>query len=129
MLECNDILRHVQLKTSKVDGKTANQKVNVALASKPSGCVVWIVRDEDQQLRRMKLTYRFFGGDAGQQLPSLDCFRVGKHTKGNKDGVKAERPSIRVVPKGSFERIDTTAELVTQLFGLGMDRGEADTNG
>jgi len=129
VLECNNVLRHVQLKTSKVDGKTANQKVNVALASKRSGCVIWILRSEDQQSHRMKLTYRFFGDDAGEPLPSLDGFRVGKHTKGNKDGVKAERPSIRVVPKGSFEAIDTTTELVTRLFGLSNDTREARPNG
>jgi hypothetical protein len=128
VLECNNVLRHIQLKTSKVDGKTANQKVNVALASKPSGCVVWILRSEDQQSHRMRLTYRFFGNDAGEPLPSLDGFRVGKHTKGNKDGVKAERPSIRVVPKRSFEPIGTTNELVTKLFGLRNETPEARKN-
>ena len=39
MFDCNGILRHVQLKTSKIDGKTARQKVNLALAEKPSGSV------------------------------------------------------------------------------------------
>jgi hypothetical protein len=66
----------------------------------------------------MRLTYLFFGNDAGQSLPSLDEFKTAKHTKGNKDGVKAERPSIRVVPKGQFTSIDTTMELVKRLFGL-----------
>ena len=118
VLECNGNLRHVQLKTSKKDGKTANQKVNVALSSKPSGCVVWILRDEDQNDYRMRLTYLFFGADAGKPLQLHDDFRVGKHTKGNKDGVKAERQSIRVIPKGKFKHIKTTTELVTRLFGL-----------
>jgi hypothetical protein len=128
VLECNNVLRHVQLKTSKVDGKTANQKVNVALGRKPNGCVVWILRSEDQQSHRMKLTYRFFGNDAGEPLPSLGDCRIGKHTKSNKDGVKAERPSIRVVPKGSFQLIDTTTELVTKLFGLSNETTEARPN-
>jgi len=66
----------------------------------------------------MRLTYRFFGNDAGQPLPSLDEFKTAKHTKGNKDGEKAERPSIRVVPKGHFKTIDTTTELANRLFGL-----------
>ena len=129
VLECNGVLRHVQLKTSKIGGKTANQKVNVALASKPSGCVVWILRDEDQQDYRMQLQYLFFGAAAGQPLPSLDGFRVGKHTKGNKDGVKAERQSIRVIPKGSFDSIGSTTELVSRLFGLGIGTLEATSNG
>jgi len=118
VFECNGIIRHVQLKTSKIDGKTSRQKVNVALAEKPSGCVVWMIRAEGNPDCRMRLTYRFYGNDAGQPLPSLDEFKTAKHTKGNKEGVKAERPSIRVVPKGQFFTIDTTTELAIRLFGL-----------
>lgn len=126
VLECNGIIRHVQLKTSTIHGKTNRQKVNVALAEKPSGCVVWILRAEDSADCRMRLTYRFFGNDAGQPLPSLDDFPIGKHTKGNKDGVKAERPSIRVVNKGQFTTIETTTELAERLFGISeqTSRGE-----
>jgi hypothetical protein len=118
VLECNGVLRHVQLKTSKIGGKRASQKVNVALSNKPCGCVVWIQRNEDPQTHRMRLEYLFFGADAHHQLPSLEGCKVGKHTKGNKDGLKAERQSIRVVPKSQFERIETTTELVTRLFSL-----------
>ena len=118
VFECNGFIRHVQLKTSTIHGKTSRQKVNVALAEKPSGCVVWIIRSEDNADCRMRLTYRFFGNDAGQPLPSLSDFPVGKHTKGNKDGVKAERPSIRVLNKGQFTAIDTTTQLAIRLFGI-----------
>lgn len=121
VLECNGKLRHVQLKTSRIGGKTASQKVNVALSSKPSGCVVWILRDEDKNDYRMRLTYLFFGADAGKPLQLHDDFRVGKHTKGNKDGVKAERLSIRVVPKRKFHPIETTEELVKKLFGFNQE--------
>jgi hypothetical protein len=118
VLECNGILRHVQLKTSRSGGKTARQKVNVALAKKPSGCVVWIVRDEDQATNRMSLSYRFFGNAAGYPLPCLDNYPTAKHTKGNKDGLKTERPAIRVIPIRDFAKIETTTELVTRLFGF-----------
>lgn len=128
VLECNGVLRNVQLKTSNISGKTANQKLNLALASKPSGCVVWILRNEDQQNHRMRLSDRFFGSNSGEPFPSLEGFRVGKHTKGNKDGVKAERQSTRVVPKGSFEVIDSTTEVVIRLFGLGTGTQEATKN-
>ena len=43
MLACDGVIRHVQLKASKAGGRTATQNVNVALADKPGGCVVWIV--------------------------------------------------------------------------------------
>ncbi len=116
VLECNGHLRHVQLKTSGEGAKTASQKINVALATKPSGCVVWILRHEENY--RMRLSYLFFGADAGQPLQLHDDLKVGKHTKGNKDGVKAERPSIRVIPRKRFEEIKTTTELVAKLFNL-----------
>lgn len=118
VFECNGIIRHVQLKTSKVDGRTSRQKINVALAEKPSGCVVWIIRHEGTSDCRMRLSYRFYGSDDGQPLPSLEGFNIAKHTKGNKDGIKAERPSIRVIPKGQFRIIETTTELAKCLFSL-----------
>jgi hypothetical protein len=118
VFDCNGIMRHVQLKTSRADAKTAVQKVNIALANKPSGCLVWIMRHEDHDVFRMRLGYLFFGGDAGQPLPSLDEFKVAKHTKGNAQGVKIERSAIRVVPKGQFRFVPMTRELVARLFGL-----------
>jgi hypothetical protein len=123
VLECNGILRYIQLKTSGKDAKTASQKINVALATKPSGCVVWIVRHEENY--RMRLSYLFFGAKvAGEPLLLWEDLKVGKHTKGNKDGVKAERPSIRVIPKTEFKRIDTTTELVARLFNLKTNNEE-----
>lgn len=118
VFECNGILRHVQLKTSKPDAKTSGQKVNVALASKPGGCIVWLVRHEDRQTCRMRLSYLFFGGEPGQPLPSLEGFKVAKHTKANSDGVKTERIAVRIVPKSRFVPISSTRELVGRLFGL-----------
>lgn len=129
VLECNGVLRHVQLKTSKTEGKRASQKVNVALSSKPCGCVIWILRNEDQQTHRMRLEYLFFGADAHCPLPSLEGCKVGKHTKGNKYGLKAERQSIRVVPKGKFKSIDSITELVKQLFGLMRGNEEEASHG
>lgn len=118
VFECNRVLRHVQLKTSGSNAKAGGQKVNIALAEKPSGCVVWIVREEERPSRRMKLTYRFFGEKAGMPLPSLESFKVAKHSKGDASGVKKERPNIRVVPKQHFVPVATTRELVELLFGV-----------
>ncbi|MDP3849819.1 MAG: hypothetical protein Q8Q59_04890 [Luteolibacter sp.] len=118
VLECNGVMRHVQLKTSGTAGRTAVQKVHTALAVKPSGCVVWIIRDEDPETRRMRLSYRFFGGLPGEPLPSLAGFKVAKHSKGNAAGEKKERPAIRVIPKSKFRAIESTRELVQVLFGI-----------
>ena len=119
VLECNAIQRHVQLKTSTLAAKTVRQKVNIALASKKSGCVVWILRHEDPEKCLMKLSYLFFGSPPGEPLPSLESFKVARHSKGNAQGVKLERPAIRVVPKCRFVYLETTRELVAQLFGMG----------
>jgi len=105
VFDCNGVLRHVQLKTSRYDSKTARQKVNIALASKPSGCVVWIMRQEDMNQCRASLRYLFFGGESGHPLPSLDGFKVATHTKGNAEGVKKERAAIRVIPKRNSRRL------------------------
>jgi hypothetical protein len=116
VFDCDGVVRHVQLKTSKHDAKASGQKVNVALAKKPSGCVIWIMRREEQG--RMIFDYKFFGGKAKTPLPSLDGFKVAKHSKGNALGIKMERKAIRVVPRGEFTEMSGIRELVKTLFGL-----------
>jgi len=123
VVECNGFLRHIQLKCSKDQGKTSSQKVNVVLASKPSGCVVWVIRHEDHERCRMRFDYLFFGGNAGQQLPPLDGFKIAKHTKPNGLGVKTSRAAIRVVPKKHFEKISDMRELLRRLFELEQPAG------
>ena len=50
-------------------------------------------------------------------LPSLDEYKVAKHTKGNALGIKAERPNLREVPKRHFQKVATIDDLVDKLFG------------
>jgi hypothetical protein len=118
VFECCGFLRHVQLKTSKHDGKRSSVNVNVALANKPGGCVVWLLREDDRTTRRVKFAYLFFGGAPGEKLPALDSFGVGKHSKGDSTGKKSKRPAIRLIPKTKFTKLNTVGELVEKLFGL-----------
>ena len=118
VMECNGFLRHIQLKTSRQSAKTASQKVHVKLGEKYGGCVVWIFREESSKRRRADLSYRYFGGKAGESLPSLDAFKVATHTKGNSLGRKTERPMIRVIPKSKFAPLPDLAALVELLFAL-----------
>ncbi len=118
VIECNSILRHIQLKSSSSDAKASFQKVNIALGEKPSGCVIWLFREQNSDTRRMLLAYRFFGSGPGRRLPSLQEFKTAKHTKGNAIGKKTERKNIRKVPKSKFITIPTTKALVELLFGL-----------
>ena len=115
VVECNGVTRHVQIKASFIGSTTRSQKVHLHLTKKPSGCVVWILFDpETLQLG----PYLFYGDKPGVALPSLAGFKTARHTKGDAKGVKAERPMIRVVPKGSFKSIDQIESLVALLFGI-----------
>lgn len=112
--EQNGIVRHVQLKASYIGGKSAKQKVHVRLQSKPSGCVVWVMFDEST----LELgPFYFFGSEPGLPLPSLDDAKVARHTKGDQDGYKAERPNVRELNKGRFVRLETIESLYFELFG------------
>ena len=113
VLEENNIIRHIQLKTSKLGAKKSGQNVNVRLATKPSGCVVWIEFNENT----LDLcSFYFFGSEAGQPLLGLENARIAKHTKGNAEGVKAERPNIRTINKGQFTKYDSIEALYDVLF-------------
>ena len=107
------IIRHIQLKTSHLKARTAKQKAHIALSSKPSGCVIWVFFNEQSMELR---PFLFFGGSAGLPLPSLDGFKVAKHTKANVEGIKAERPKIREIPKSQFRECETVQEIYELLF-------------
>jgi len=114
VLEANAIVRHIQLKASHHGAKTSRVSVNAALASKPSGCVIWLWFEP--------VTLEFgpflwFGGKPGDKLPELSAFSITKHTKANAEGIKAERLNIRSVPKASFHHLPTIDDVVTRLFG------------
>lgn len=118
VLECNGVLRHVQLKTSGEGARASSQNVNVALAQKPGGCVIWLSRTEDRETCRMRLQYLFFGAGPGEPLPSLEDFKTARAARANALGVKKERPAIKRVPKGKFERLDGIGALLERLFGM-----------
>ena len=116
VIEANGVVRHVQIKASVIGGKTASQKVHVKLADKPSACVVWIYFNEET----MQLgPYLYFGAaNPGEPMESLANRKVAKHTKGNKDGFKAERENLRVLPKGAFSKLLSVEAVYVQLFGV-----------
>lgn len=114
VLEANGVVRHVQLKSSHAGSSTSDVRVSLHLAKKPSGCVVWLWFDP----KTLRLgPYLFFGGSPGLPLPDIAGFKVAKHVKGNAQGVKLERPNVRVIPKNRFETLPSISELVLRLFG------------
>jgi hypothetical protein len=126
VLECDDVLRHVQFKSSHSDASTREVAVHVNLAKKPSGCVIWIIFDADT----LKLgPFLWLGSPPGQPLPlPLLGNRVAHHAKGNSAGVKAPRPNLRIVGKGEFKKLPTVESVAVELFGeIAVKSGEEET--
>ncbi len=114
VLESDGVLRHLQLKASYSRAKTSRVGININLARKPSGCVIWIWFDPDT----IELgPFLWFGGQPGEPLPPLGD-RIGKHTKGDRTGLKAERPNIRILGKGQFSTLSTMDDVSQALFGV-----------
>lgn len=117
VLEANGVTRHVQLKSSSHAATTPAQKVHLGLTTKPSGCVIWTRFDR----ATMDLgPFLFFGAGPGLPLPSLDAFNMAKHTKGDKNGVKMDRPNLRIVRKSQFCEIADIPALYKVLFGTSV---------
>ena len=114
VIEVGGVSRHIQLKSSAQNATTAKQKVNVALGTKRSGCVLWVLFNSSN----MELgPFLWFGGKPGEPLPDMTGFPIAKHTKGNAAGVKAERKNIRVITKGKFTKVPSISGVLEKLFG------------
>jgi len=107
------IIRHIQFKTMSFGGKTANTRIGMKLLEKPSGCVIWIVVKSDLTLD----SFLWLGGEPGEPLPDISDLKIAKHTKGNAEGAKIERPNHRIVPRGKFEKLNTLDQVLERLFG------------
>lgn len=115
VLEANGVLRYLQLKASHATAKATEVNINTNLARKPGGCVVWMRYDPATLALG---PFLWFGGKPHELLPSLGD-KVARHTKANSQGVKAERPNIRRLPRTSFENLPTMDAVAHALFGIG----------
>lgn len=104
-------------RSSSTNAAMSLQAINLHLARKPSGCVIW-TRFDSTDMRLAK--FLFFGAGPGQPLPDLSGFAIAKHTKGDSKGVKKEKPNLRVVPKSKFQPIDSIGALYQMLFGTAI---------
>lgn len=116
------IVRHIQLKCSKTQAAAAGQKISLNLSQKPSGCVLWIVVDEELNFDH----FLWFGGLPGEPLPDILRMPVAKHVKANAQGIKSERANLRIVSKGKFARLETLDDVLDRLFGSGWRSSNTD---
>ena len=104
------IVRHVQLKTQAA-GKVS---VGLALAEKPSGCVIWIGLNKDT----LELgPFLWYGGLPGARLPDISAYPNPKRPTHNALGVRPVRKNHRVIPPAAFKKLKTIDEIIMCLFG------------
>jgi hypothetical protein len=113
VLTCRHVIRHIQLKGSRAGGARSEVNVNVRLSEKPSGCVIWIVIDDDLNFK----SFLWFGHQPGKPLPDLSEMTVVKHEKGNAQGIKALRPGHKLVKRNKFVPVETIDSLLSHMLG------------
>ena len=106
-----NIVRHIQLKALVKGGRRRHFDISRKLADRPAGCVVCAVITEDLEFDH----FRWFGSEAGP-LPPIDDFPITKHTKGDADGTKKERPEHRRVPLSKFGHVASLEGLLEWLL-------------
>jgi hypothetical protein len=106
------MVRHLQLKTG-TSRRPTDVSVSLALATKPSGCVLWIHVNDNLDMG----PFFWFGDGPGQALPSIETLKIPKRATHNKAGIRPERPNHRLVPPNRFTRLETLDEVLNKLFG------------
>jgi len=108
-----EIVRHIQLKTRRSDGKRREINASLKLMDKPSGCVIWIMLTPDLRLDH----FFWFGGEPGKPMEDISGGKTLKHSKGDASGNKAERPAHREIPIAKFTRLESIHAVLERLFG------------
>lgn len=105
------VTRHVQIKAST--GRRKDFPINISLAAQPSGCIVWLVVDQELQF----LKFYWFGDRPGRRLPDIKDYPIARRTTPRRDGERPERPAIRSVPCAEFKEVPSLEDLAIKLFG------------
>jgi hypothetical protein len=107
-----DIVRHIQLKTGR-STKPGDVSISVALAGKPSGCVLWISLSDKLDMG----PFFWFGAAPGKKLPSIDAYPSPMRATRNKDGERPQRKNHRLVPAENFQLLASLDDVLEALFG------------
>ena len=114
VLEANDVIRHVQLKSSHRTAATSEVGINIALDASRAAA-----SSGSSSIPTPCSSARSCGSVVcpARRYRSLGD-RVGKHSKGDSAGVKALRPNIRILRRGRFESLATIDDVAQMLFGI-----------
>jgi len=111
VMECNSVVRHIQLKGSNSKKPVG---VNDRIGLKPGGCVICMIFDPET-LRFQK--FLWLGGEPSKPLPSLKKYRHAKHVRANAKGEKGNRQNTKSVPRGAFTKLPDISTVAQRLFG------------
>jgi hypothetical protein len=106
------VLRHIQLKSSFLGSKTANVSLGEKLTQKPNWCLIWVFFNQDT----LELGPFFWFSCPVQNPLDITEFNITKHSKGDANGHKAERPGHRDIPKGRFVELKSIGDVIDNLF-------------
>ncbi|UKK86192.1 hypothetical protein L7H23_08885 [Sphingopyxis sp. BSN-002] len=107
------IMRHIQLKVTRVGGKRRHVDIHTELSDRPGGCVIWMMANPETLGIG---PFYWLGGEPGAPLIVPDG-KITRHSKANASGVKAERQALRNVSKRHFHRYDGIGDVADALFG------------
>ena len=109
----HSILRHIQLKASHTGAKRGSVNVSLKLTQKPNWCVIWIFFDPVS----LKLgPFLWFGTEPGKPRHDISTLKLTKHTKGDSQGKKKERPGMREVSKAKFTSLASIENVIKLSF-------------
>ncbi len=106
------VVRHIQFKTG-TSRRPGDVSVAVALAGKPSGCLIWIRVTDGLDMG----PYFWFGGAPGRPLPPIEGYEIPLRATHNKEGERPPRPNQRLVPGRAFEKVEQLEDVLVRLLG------------
>lgn len=113
VLTAGSVMRHVQLKVTRVGGKRRHVDIHTALSDRAGACVIWMMANPDT----LEIGPFYWLGSEPNAPLLVPEGRITRHSKANASGIKAERQALRNVPKSRFRRYDRVSDIAEALFG------------
>jgi hypothetical protein len=107
------LMRHVQIKASRLGAAAAEQQISGDLATHQSSCVIWAVVDASLRFKH----FFWYGGAPGEPMPDISGLKPARQARANAQGIKAYRKNTWRLPKSKFTRVCSIQELAEKLFG------------